>query len=348
MATRGHGLTTPAGPSFAVHALATVLVGLACAGMFEFACQVYARAVLFRRLDRTRAHPLHFYAPADSRILAYDLRPGVEIEHADLRLRINRHRIRDAQDDSARGAWRLAVLGDSVVFGFGHAESRTLSGLLQAELDPTRACLRVLNFGLGGLNLEELVEFLRLRDDVYDVDEVVFLVNPNDYARRESVYEGADNALYRTYRRPTFMTVFFLRKSVYRWMKRGGSAPVRWYRWMFEGNEEWGAQQLRRLGELARERGISIAALLLPSLAAYRDDGGYALSDMYARMGVALDRAGIPYVDPTDAFRPDPARYLDDTDHLRDAGNVFVAGIMRDLLESRGGVPRPRCPAGSR
>jgi hypothetical protein len=238
------------------------------------------------------------------------------------------------------------VLGDSVVFGFLHDESQTISNLLQAELDSSRTCTRVLKFGLGGLNFEEILEFLRIKDDAYDIDEAIFLVIPNDYARRESIYEGADNGLYRTYRRPTIVTPFFVREAIYRWKKREGSAPVRWYRWMYEGNAEWGAEQIRRIAETARERDIHLSAMLLPSRAAYQD-GGYVLADMYAGRGAVLDRAGIPYMDPTETFAADPARFPDETDHPGDDGNVLIAGLMFEFLDQQRDEARPVCSLGS-
>jgi hypothetical protein len=306
--------------------------------LFELACQVYARAVVFRGFDALRAHPRHYYRVPESPLLAYELLPGTELDNHDKWLRINRWGIRDPDDDLARDRRRVAVLGDSVVFGVNHSQERTISGLLQTELDPAAARVRVFNFGLGGLNLAELVEYLRLKDALYDVDDVVYLLNPNDFARRESVYEGADNGLYRTYRRPWFMSRFFVRKAIYRWMK-GGSQSTRWYRWMFDGNAEWGFDALREMADYARDHGIRLAVVLLPAAVALTP-GGYELSDEFARISAFLEQEGIPHLDPTGFFARDPALYFDDTDHLQDAGNVEMARLMRQMLErvDTGGV----------
>lgn len=320
----------------AVKALAAVLLGftalVASLALFEVGCQIYGRAVVFERFDEIKAKPRHYYRASDSPVLAYELRPDAHVLYRGRELAINRYGVREPDDDLARDRWRLAVLGDSVVFGVSHSEDRTISGLLQAELDPGGERVRVLNFGLGGLNLAEIVEYLRLKDAIYDVDEVIFLLNPNDYAPRESVYEGADNGLYRIYHRPTLYSPLFLRKAVYRFIKNGPSS-VRWYRWMFWGNEEWGQAQLRKLAADTRKRGIPLHVVLYPVGVAYRD-GKYRLAGEYAKIAAFLESEGIRILDPTEVFGREVETYYDPTDHLHDPGNVLMAREMAAFLRS--------------
>jgi hypothetical protein len=314
---------------------------LFCLLLFEGASQIYLRRFVFAPFDATRADPRHYYQPSSSPLLAYELRPGKEIEFMGRRLRINRWGIREPDDDLARERWRVALLGDSVVFGVEHSQERTLSSLLQDELDPTGQRIRVLNFGLGGLNLAELVEWLRLKDAHYDVDEVVLLLNPNDYARRESIYEGADNGLYRMYRKPLWMGRFLVRKAIYRFMKGDAGGTVGWYRWLFAGNERWGEEQLRALARYARESGIELHVVLLPSGHAYAD-GRYLLADQQERLSRFLAAEGIRLLDPAPAFAGSPEDF-DGTDHLRDGGNQRMAREMARFLRA---APLERAPRG--
>ena len=82
-------------------------------------------------------------------------------------------------DDLFRDHHRVAVLGDSVVFGFMIDQGRTLAEMLQQRIDPEVRHTKVFNFGMGGMNLAEVVAFLRARDAFPedkddDSDEMVF------------------------------------------------------------------------------------------------------------------------------------------------------------------------------
>jgi hypothetical protein len=228
---------------------AGIAVLVFCALLFEISVQLYAVGVVNPRNERMRRSWKHFYRASDNPILVYEPLPGTEVEVDGRRLRINRWGIRDDHDAIPRENRRIAILGDSVVFGMAHSQERTISQLLERELERSGDRVRVLNFGLSGYSLRELVEFLRIKDAVYDVDAVIYLLNPNDFARRDSVYEGADDGLYRMYRTPWLKSPWFLRKAIYRFHKAGhltlrfpprGQASVGWYAWLFGGNEQIG------------------------------------------------------------------------------------------------------------
>ena len=53
-----------------VRVLGAVVVSLLCVVLFESACQVYARAVVFRRFDEVMARPLHYYRASSSPVLS--------------------------------------------------------------------------------------------------------------------------------------------------------------------------------------------------------------------------------------------------------------------------------------
>ena len=180
-----------------------------------------------------------------------------------------------------------------------------------------------------------IVEYLKLKDAIYDVDDVIYLLNPNDFSRYNSIYEGADNGMYRSYRRPTVMSLWFVRKAVYRAVKRGPSS-VRWYKWFFAGNEEIGYGHLRELAAYAEANGARFSVVLMPAGIAYGDDG-YALADMYGRIGAFLRAEGILHVDPTGEFGANKERYFDHTDHFYPAGNERMAQIMGNLIRNLDG-----------
>lgn len=318
-------------PRWRLRAVASALGLLVSLLVFEVACQVYARLRIFPPWDELMAKEQHFYQHSDSPILAYELEPNRQIHSDGRRLQINAHGIREDSDDLFRDHLRIAILGDSVIFGFAHDQTRTISAVVQQLLDPEVRRIKTFNFGLGGLNLAELAELFRRRNEIYDVDEVILLINPNDFARRNSIYEGADNGLYRIHQRPVWMGRWFVRKAIYRYNK-AGAISLNWYEWMFEGNEEWGYEQLRSLADYCRERDIHFGVVLLPSAYAFSPDG-YALEHLNAPMREFLASIDVAFADPVERFRAGADRFYDDTDHFLDEGNIAMAEVMLKLIE---------------
>jgi lysophospholipase L1-like esterase len=312
--------------SIAAAILSTVLL----VGMFEVACQVYARLVVFPRLEANKENPRHYYRAADNPILGYELQPDSEVMHEGRTLHINRFGLREDSDDLAVGKRRVAILGDSVVFGVSHSQENTIPALVQQQLETTGERVKVLNFSVGGYALAQLLAQLRDKNEIYDVDDVVYLLNFNDFARHDSTYEGADNGLYRTYVRPTFMSPFFVRKAIYRLKKGEKNGSVGWYRWFYEGNEERGQEILSRMAQLGKTEGFNFGVVLLPSGLSFEEDG-YMLTDLHERMRGFLEKAGIPYLDPLAQMERDVDRYWDPTDHFHEAGNREIARVIASL-----------------
>ena len=183
---------------------------------------------------------------------------------------------------------------------------------------------------MPGYGFEELVELLTVKGDLYEMDEVLYLLNPDDYARRNSVYEGADNGTYRMYHRPGVMSLWFLRKAVYR-SHKAGMISIGWYEWLFAGNEDRGYARIREMKEYCGARRCRMTVVLLPAGSAYTP-GGYALAPMYDALEGFLEAHEIPHLSPVEAFAADAAGYFDHTDHFHDAGNVQMAALLRDFL----------------
>ena len=109
----------PSESRLGIRLLGIVVVLLACVVLFEAACQAYARLVVFRRFDHLMARSRHYYQASPSPLLAYELRPGLELENDGKLLRISRYGIRATDDDIATDQWRLAVLLHSQVVVVG-------------------------------------------------------------------------------------------------------------------------------------------------------------------------------------------------------------------------------------
>ncbi len=328
MAERASRRSSPA----ANLALAAAALLISLAGV-EAVFQGLARLVIFPRFDRDMARPNFFLTASDDPLLAYEMKPGFAAETDGKWLRINRHGLRADSDDVFAGRPKIAVLGDSVTMGAGHSQDRTIEALLEARLRAAGSDTVVLNFGVPGYATSELLEFLKRKNEFFRVNHVVYLLNPNDFARRDSVTEGGDNGLYRMYVRPTWLTPWFLRKAVYRFRK---ADLVDWYEWMFGANEARAKEDIRAMAASCAAQGAGFSVVLLPSGAAYGE--GYALAELYGRIVRFLDAEGIPNLAPIAAFSSDPKRFFDDSDHLWEAGNELMAELMHAFLAETGAL----------
>lgn len=303
----------------------------------ELICQAYARLVIFPKFDRDMAKPNFFLTRSDDPILAYENKRSFETVTPDGKLlRINRHGIRADEDDLFEGQRKIAMLGDSVTASAGHTQERALPVLVERQLHANGYAAHVLNFGVPGFATRELLQYLRRKDEIYQVDRVLYLLNPNDFARRDSVYEGGDNGLYRMFVRPVWQTPWFVRKAVYRFHKRDGL--VGWYEWVFAANEARAQADMRAMAAYCRERGKGFSVVLLPSGVAFVN-GRYVLAELYAQITRFLAAEGISHLAPIEEFAGDPQRYLDETDHLYDAGNEKMAELLAGFLARTGAPP---------
>ncbi len=308
-----------------------IVVGLV-AGLvlLEIGCQVYA-LYLSHRWSAIKAAPEHYYRVSSSDALVYELASNFSLDQDGRWVRINAHGIREMDDEIPAGRKKIAILGDSVVFGIGLSHEQTLTEVLQQKLDPTAGRVKVLNFGVPGYAFDEILEFLMLKNEIYDVDHVIYLMNPNDFSQRDTIREGADNGLYRMYRLPVLKSPWMIRKAIYRMIKGGKLFSVRYYRWLFKGVRETGFSRIRQMASYLRQRDARFSVVLLPAGCAY-NDGTYELDDMYGEICAFLEANDIEYVNPVADFSSDPAPYLDETDHLHYEGNVLMAEIIRDRI----------------
>jgi lysophospholipase L1-like esterase len=116
--------------------------------------------------------------------LRFELRPDSRVK-AEVEYRINAEGLRgpEVEVEKPEGVRRVAVLGDSIAFGYWVAEEDTFPRQLESMLneawdDGTR--IEVLNFGVPGYNLDQETEALRSRALPFAPDVVVVAFCLND------------------------------------------------------------------------------------------------------------------------------------------------------------------------
>src|SRR4051812_22917610 len=181
--------------------------------LFEMACQAY-RYKANKSFKAYKANPGYYYEASSDPALTYELRRNFTYSVDNRRVHVTPFGIRDDDDAMPTAPRRIALLGDSVVFGTNQSQEFTISSLLQRKLDPTGKEVRVLNFGVPGYGAREIARYLEKQSAVLHPTEVLYIMNPNDFSWRNTRFEGADNGMYNLYTQPLLATPTVIRKLI--------------------------------------------------------------------------------------------------------------------------------------
>jgi lysophospholipase L1-like esterase len=114
-------------------------------------------------------------------ILGYEPRPGFRGRVFGVGLQVNRQGFRGRERTADPGpAFRLGVVGDSIVFAKEFEEEQTFVGLLEAKLAGAGRPVEVLNFGVEGYDSLQEIQFLERVGLPLGLDGVVLCVGLND------------------------------------------------------------------------------------------------------------------------------------------------------------------------
>jgi lysophospholipase L1-like esterase len=116
--------------------------------------------------------------------LRFELRPGgVARSEVEYRINADGRRGPEVAVEKPEGVRRVAVLGDSITFGYWVAEEDAFPRQLEAMLNEVRGegpRVEVLNFGVPGYNLDQEIEALRSKALAFAPDVVVVAFCLND------------------------------------------------------------------------------------------------------------------------------------------------------------------------
>lgn len=133
-------------------------------------------------------YPAGFYAAHDQ--LDYIYTPGFQGKftggaYSDIDISINQHGFRDNEFTPASGHMRIAVLGDSVVFGSGVRKEERFTERLETGPWGILNNVDTLNFGVNSYTFEHYLELARLRFMKQNPAFVVLGFTLNDIAEKE-------------------------------------------------------------------------------------------------------------------------------------------------------------------
>jgi lysophospholipase L1-like esterase len=298
--------------------------------------------------------------------LRFELRPGSSVR-AEVEYRVNAEGLRGPETsvEKPAGVRRVAVLGDSIAFGYWVADEDAFARQLEALLGEAGSRVEVLNFGVPGYNLEQEVETLRTKALAFAPDVVVVAFCLNDLEGLFSYELGLVQD--RTERGRTWhgrlREALLSRSLLFSWIEyRFSELEAR--RSFVRARNPWGAElyseavdqqkaALRaRLGELRRllaERGIPGLVVVFPVLGSRFER--YPYRELHRAVVETAEESGLGAVDLFDCFSAYEFRDLRvDVVHPSPLGHRVAAHAVRDALCARGwlctGVPTgPDCRA---
>lgn len=243
------------------------------------------------------------YRPSSVPGLPHEHTPGAEGLIAGVRVRINAQGFRggELQLEKPAGTVRVAVLGDSVVFGQGVEEAETLPAQLEnllIERAPETGWETV-NAGVRGYNSPHYVVLFEERVLPLDPDFLVLVITEINDPEREPFIPRSEKI-------EKWRQSFWDKVPLVRSLRAGAYADEvnrlfsEHVRGLYDPEgREWPlfVSDLAAIRDLCRERGIALVAVTFPLL-----EEGDLFRDERARLQGALAELGLDWVDPLPEF----------------------------------------------
>lgn len=307
--------------------LLTVFLTLALA---EVGLRVYSRLTPNVDVEFFRYASL-MKASAPGSALRFRHTPGVSHRLFGVDVDINSRGFRDAELPAAPepGTARVALLGDSITFGWGVAYGDRFSEILEREWAAEGHPVELINTGHGNWNAAQECAALTelLADDPLDGVLQVWYIN--DAEPTPEYREAPWHARF-------YLSVFLWAKSDLLQRRMGAKQTyVDYYRSLYVPDADGYAlfrESLGRIGRNARARDIPWVFVILPEFHGIPGPFG----EIYGRVAEDARHAGAIVIDATTGFEgEDPASlWVARNDvHPNARGHALIARVIRDEVD---------------
>ena len=283
-------------------------------------------------------------------------------------------RDREYAETKPADSFRIAMVGDSVVFGEGVRARDTMAKVLERLLNDTRMGLatryEVLDFGVSGYNSDQIARQVETLVSQFSPDLLAYVYCLNDPEDRDRDIEealvalgpGNETVLQSIERRGKALLI---RSRLYQLLMEvrdsfAGDHPKRlpvvpddgapsYYASLHADGRRWNRTQrdVMRMGSTARRLGARFVGVLSPHLWTGNDARRFRvdppLSDVSAKVTSAFRAAGATVLDlaPAEAvYSRATGVFLGiDSVHYREVGHRFVAVAMLDFLMRQSLIP---------
>jgi lysophospholipase L1-like esterase len=282
-------------------------------------CEIAAR-VLQLGPDTNVVYASNYRLSNDPK-LAYELIPG----SADGSARISSAGLRDREyaANKPAGVFRVLVVGDSIAYGFGIPQEDALSEQLEDLLRSYRAAqpqrIEVLNLGVSGYNIDQIVENLRVRGLPWQPDLIMYAYCLNDPQAESFELESLKAKLSpaaRSYRAALLdrgqrllarSRLWLLARFAWQgwhasqrtaaapqdeqWQALRAGAYPEYFARLYRGAELARLQSgIAALSQISRDAGVPLVGALFPI---FVDLGQYRLAPLHARVSELFRAAGL-------------------------------------------------------
>lgn len=299
--------------------------------LLEVTLQIYTRLFIYYDVEMSR-YATEIKKDSDNPLIGHVHRPDSSAYLMGVDVEINSDGLRDDEYTPERNEkYRIAVLGDSLTFGWGVEKEDTFEVLLERMLSESRPT-DMINFGHGNYNTVQEVNLFKERGLKYSPDQVVmfFFINDAEVTPQRSAWTSLAR----------FRSVTFLWSRVRGLLTRADPNATfeSFYRALY-ADDFPGFIAMKdaflQLKEICESEGIALQVIMLPELHNLVE---YPFIEEYAKVESFLQQNGISVLDLTPKF----AGYEDaiglwvsrDDAHPNALAHSMIADFSRDFIRS--------------
>jgi lysophospholipase L1-like esterase len=302
--------------------------------------EILARVVWFYAMDKR----LEFHSPkksifeksANHRLL-YVHKKSFESTNAGRKVITNEFGQRIMPGHSTFKPNPVLMLGDSVAFGYMIEVSDSLPVLLEKMIGDDN--ISVINAGVAGYNLPQVLELSKELMPIYRPKLTVYLLHLNDFA-----YDGcraADAGLPYFFDPPKFKLGIYFNRLVYEYHLL---IAKDWYEWCYQMNEKKTLKILEALKGQIEGQQCRLVICILPLFGGFNGYDHYPQTVLVQKIKKALNGTGIESIDLRESFVTrgilDNNQYRLDSWHPNEKGYKKLAEVIAEELKARGCFPK--------
>lgn len=286
--------------------------------------------------------------------LSYELAPNVVRDVRDMHIETNSLGMRCHEPTATKDEKlvRIAVLGDSVTFGFSVAGDETYCSVLERELNAAPALtadgtrFEVLNFGVGGYSTRDEALVLEHKALPLDPDLVIvgYFLNDPDFEPNQPLhryFRGTQWWEHSHLLRLMAKRRFDAEKQIY------GAGDLYAY-FHAEGEPRWNSvlTAFDRMKELCAARGVPVFVVVFPCYLGFQSFETYLHGFVHDKVVAAASERGFATLDLLQSFRASGVKPQDvgaDPEHPNARGHAIAAhAIFERLAAERATLLRGR------
>jgi lysophospholipase L1-like esterase len=301
--------------------------------LLEVTLQIYTRFFIYYDVEMSR-YAVEIKEKSDNPLIGHVHSPNSDAYLMGVDVSINSDGFRDEEYSVERNqSYRIAVLGDSLTFGWGVEKEDTFEVLLEEMLSETRPT-EMINFGHGNYNTQQQVNLFKEKGLKYNPDKVVVFYFIND-AEVTPV-------------RSSWLWISRLRSVTFLWSRVRGllsrAAPGQTFQTFYSDlyqDDQPGfiavKESFIELQGITEQHGVQLQVIMLPEL---HDLENYPFTAEYAKVETFLMNNNIPVIDLTESFagyqNPEGLWVAPDDAHPNALAHRMIAEYSRSFLEQGG------------